>query len=436
MTERAADWVTVEAAITTMLADIQPTALEELSLEEAHGRILGEPAISPIDMPPWDNSGMDGYAAHAVDVRGARAAAPVRLRLAESVPAGGFPSGPLARGTVVRVMTGAPVPAGADSVIRVEHTRTIAGDQVEITDDFDGGRNIRPMGEDMRAGETVLGAGVLLRPGEVGVLASMGAARVRVHRRPEVAVLSTGDELVELPDFEEVRAGRRIVNSNTYALVAGLHELGCQPRPLGIARDDRTSLREHVERALDADALITSAGASVGDHDLVKDVLEELGLELRFWRVKMRPGSPFSFGTIPRPGAPPLPVFGLPGNPVSAVVTFEVLVRPVLRRLAGRLAVYPRTLRVRTAEAIASKQGLMHFLRVTLEQDGAREWRARLTGAQGSGMLTSLVRADALLVVPETQSSLEAGASAVALPLHGIDAAQAAAGFEMEAVDG
>ena len=436
MTERAADWVTVTDAIASMLAAVEPTALEAVPLEEADGRILGESTNSPIDMPPWDNSGMDGYAAHAADVRGASAAAPVRLSLAESVPAGGFPTAPLARGTVVRVMTGAPVPDGADSVIRVEHARAIADDLIEITDDFDCGRNIRPLGEDLRAGETVLGSGVLLRAGEVGVLASMGVARPHVHRRPEVAVLSTGDELVELVDFDQVRAGRRIVNSNTYALVAGLRELGCVPRSLGIARDDRASLRAHLARALDADALITSAGASVGEHDLVKDVLEELGMEVRFWRVQMRPGSPFSFGTIARPGRAALPVFGLPGNPVSAVVTFEVLVRPVLRRLAGRSAVYPRTLRVRAAETIPSKRGLMHFLRVRLEQDAAREWRARLTGAQGSGMLTSLVRADALLVVPATQACVEAGAIAVALPLHGIDAAQAAAGFELEVVDG
>lgn len=436
MTVRAADWVTVTDAIAQMLGAVRALPLESVPLAAANGRVLGEAASSPIEMPPWDNSGMDGYAAHAADVRGATRERPVRLRLAESVPAGEFPSGPLQRGTVVKIMTGAPVPAGADSVIRVEHTRALADDVVEIVDDFDCDRNVRPRGEDMRAGETVLPAGVLLRAGEVGVLASMGAAHVRVHRRPQVALLATGDELVDVAGFEEVKAGRRIVNSNTYALAAGLRDMGCEPRPLGIAKDDEDSLREHLVRALDADALITTAGASVGEHDLVKDALEALGLQLFFWRVKMRPGSPFSFGTLERPGAPPLPVFGLPGNPVSAVVTFEVLVRPVLRQMLGRSDVFPRTLRVRAAERIPSKKGLMHFLRARLEQDAGGEWRARLTGAQGSGMLTSLVRANALLVVPETRDGLEAEESAIALPLHGIDAAQDAPRFEMEVVDG
>jgi molybdopterin molybdotransferase len=245
-----------------------------------------------------------------------------------------------------------------------------------------------------------------------------------------VAVLATGDELVEVGEFAEVLAGRRIVNSNSHALAAGLRALGAMPQLLGIAADDAPSLRARLAEGLDADALIVTAGASVGDHDRVKDVLEELGVRTGFWRVRMRPGSPFGFGTLAR-GAAVLPVFSLPGNPVSAVVTFEVLVAPVLRRLLGCRAVYPRTLRVRAAEPIPSKRGLMHFLRVALEQDGSGTWLARLTGAQGSGMLTSLVRGDALLIVPETSDGVAAGEAAIALPLWGIREGQTAPRFEM-----
>ena len=426
---RQADWMTVEDALATMLQAVAPLGSERVQLLEAAGRVLASPAISPIELPPWDNSAMDGYAAHAADLAGASEASPVRLQLAGEVAAGGLATAVLARGTVLKIMTGAPVPAGADSVVRVEHTRTLAGGVVEVLDASDSGRNIRPRGEDMHAGETVVREGTLLRPQEIGVLASMGSARVAVYRRPRVAVVATGDELVDVADFAEVSAGRRIVNSNSYALHAALHATGCVPLLLGIARDQESDLRQHLERALSADALITTAGASVGEHDLVKDVLEGLGLELRFWRVRMRPGSPFSFGTMARPGRASLPVFGLPGNPVSAVVTFEVLVRPVLRRMLGRSDVYPLMLRVRTAEPIPSRRGLKHFLRATLERDAAGEWRARLTGAQGSGMLTSLVRANALLVVPETRDSLAEGELATALPLPGLDGAQAAGGF-------
>jgi len=426
---RNADWVTVPQAIRIMLDAVQPLGAETVPLLAAAGRVLASAASSPIEMPPWDNSGMDGFAAHAADLEAASEDTPVRLRLAGSIPAGGFPAGPLARGTVMKIMTGAPVPPGADTVVRVEHTRELSDGTVEVLDASDLRRNIRPRGEDMRVGETVILAGQLLRPQEVGVLASMGVAQVTVQRQPRVAVLATGDELVDVTGFAEVLAGRRIVNSNSYALHAGLAATGCVPWLLGIARDDEASLRERLRPALEADALITTAGASVGEHDRVKDVLETLGLSLSFWRVRMRPGSPFSFGTIERAGRTPLPVFGLPGNPVSAVVTFEVLVRPVLRWLLGRSDVYPFTLRVRAAERIPSRRGLTHFLRAVLEQREDGEWWARLTGAQGSGMLTSLVRAAALLVVPETKDALAEGEQALALPLTGADAAQRTPGF-------
>jgi len=422
--ERAADWLSVAEAGRRILAAVAPLPAERIPLGAggAGGRVLAEPVVAPVHLPPWDNSAMDGYAVHAADVRGASADAPVRLPVVERVGAGAFPTRPLERGQAIQIMTGAPVPAGADSVVRLEHT-TEEADHVLVRDGGDAGRNIRRAGEDVTAGATVLEAGRVLRAGEVAILASLGVAEPAVHRRPRVAVLATGDELVDVGDFEAVRAGRRIVNSNSYALAAALHATGCEPLLLGIARDDTADLVARIREGLSADALITTAGASVGEHDLVKEALEALGFELDFWRVRMRPGSPFSFGGLPADGRR-VPVFGLPGNPVSALVTFEVLVRPALRRMLGRSAVFGPTVRVRAAEPIPSRAGLVHFLRATLRAEGDG-WAARLTGPQGSGIMTSMAQADALLVIPEESNGLEVGEIASALLLHGPDHAVA-----------
>ncbi|MBI4408750.1 MAG: molybdopterin molybdotransferase MoeA [Gemmatimonadetes bacterium] len=447
---RAADWLTIHEALARILDSVRPLPPENVPLLEAVGRTLAEDVVSPIDHPPWDNSAMDGYAARAQDVRGAGSATPVVLRLLEEVPAGGFPTRPLGAGETTKIMTGAPIPDGADSVIRLEHTRQ-EGDRVVVLADTDAGRNLRRRGEDLRAGARLFAAGRVLRGGEIGVLAACGRPHVRVHRRPRVAILSTGDELVDLDRFDEARAGRKIVNSNSYALAASVLASGCTPVLLGIARDERTDLREHLQRAFAADVLVTSAGASVGEHDLVKDVLRELGFRLDFWRVRIRPGSPFSFGMLPRPSATApartpapavpaaaavptpehtpdyapqaLPVFGLPGNPVSALVTFQVLVRPALRRMLGRRALHNVTLRVRAAERITTRPGLVQFLRARLEPDPAGRWQARLTGPQGSGIQLSMALADALLILPEDAEVVEAGQELLAMPLWPVDAA-------------
>jgi molybdopterin molybdotransferase len=419
--ERRADWLTIGDALARILAQVQPTGVEIVTLDDADGRTLAQDIHSPIDQPPWDNSGMDGYAARAADVRGASTEKPVVLHVIETIPAGGFPHLTVEAGQATRIMTGAPVPDGADCVIRDEHVEARSDGTIAIVDDTDAGRNVRPQGEDIRAGARALEAGRLLRPGEVGVLAMIGAAEVSVRRRPRVAILSTGDELVELEAFQEARAGRRIVNSNSYALAAAARQVGAQPQRLGIARDEEQSLRAHLEAGLGADVLVTSAGASVGEHDLVKQVLETMGFTLDFWRVQMRPGSPFSFGVLARPERDPLLVFGLPGNPVSALVTFEVLVKPAIRRMLGRAAVYPPALRVRAAETIGSKTGLVHFLRVRLTREHDGRVYARLTGRQGSGVLTSIAQADALLVVPLDVASIAEGEEAWAIPLGGAD---------------
>jgi molybdopterin molybdotransferase len=421
---RHADWLTIDEALAIILGHVAPLDTEHVDLEHALGRTLAEPVISPIDQPPWDNSAMDGYAAHAADVRGATQAAPVVLRVVEEVHAGGFPAKPVARGEATRLMTGAPVPAGVDSVVRIEHTRAAGPDRVTIVRGTDAGRNVRLRGEDVEAGESIFTAGRLLRAAETGVLAMVGCTRPLVHRRPVVATLATGDELVDATRVADVRAGTHIIDSNSPALAAALRANSCEPLPLGIARDDLAHLCSRLEQARAADALITTAGASVGDHDLVKDALEASGCRTLFWRVRIRPGSPFSFGIIERAGRPALPVFGLPGNPVSVLVTFEVLVRPALRRLHGRTAVHTRTLAVRAGADIESTPGLVRFLRVRLDTAGDDLPRAHLTGPQGSGILTSVAAADALLIMPADVASLPAGATARALPLHDADDTQ------------
>jgi molybdopterin molybdotransferase len=412
---READWIGVADAIARGLDAVATLEAEDVPLEEALGRVLAERAVSTVHQPPWDNSAMDGYAARADDVAPATAEAPVRLRVVDQVPAGGFPSRPIGPGEAAKIMTGAPTPEGADSVVRVEHTD--AGDDVVgIRQASDAGRNIRRRGEDLAEGDVALEAGTLIGPAEMGVLASIGAARPAVRRRPVVAILSNGDELAGIDELDQVRAGRKIINSNSYSLAGAVAAMGAVPRLLGIARDDVADIRAHIEAALDADAMVTTAGAAVGEHDHIKDALEGLGYQLDFWRVRMRPGSPASLGRIPRDGAPALPVWGLPGNPVSALVTFMVLVRPPLRRMMGRSEIHDAVIAVEAAERIRSKPDKTHFQRVILDP-GDPLPRARPTGPQGSGILTSMTRADALVVIPEGRTGLDPGERASALPL-------------------
>jgi molybdopterin molybdotransferase len=421
---RAADWLSIGDALETILAHVEPLASRPVPLEEALGRTLAAPVISPVSQPPWDNSAMDGFAAHGADVRDASEREPVVLRVIDTVHAGGFPSRPVGRGEATRIMTGAPVPQGIDSVIRVEHTRVNDDDAVAVLNGADAGRNIRLRGEDLQAGESVFAGGRVLRPAEIGVLAMIGCSSPTVYDCPRVAVLATGDELVEPGRVADVVAGTHIINSNSPALGAALRATSCVPVQLGIARDELDDLRERLGGAPGCDALITTAGASVGEHDLVKEALEAVGCETLFWRVLIRPGSPFSFGIIRRPGERSLPVFGLPGNPVSALVTFEILVRPALRRMQGRALLHSRAITVVAGEEIRAPAGLVRLLRVRLEADPAGPPRAYLTGPQGSGILTSVAAADALLVVPMDVAQLPAGATAQAVLLDGGDSAQ------------
>lgn len=419
-----------EAAETILAAlEIQPAL--RVPLDEALGSILAETITSPLDIPAHTNSAMDGYAVRAADVRGASADAPVRLRVVEHVAAGQFPTRAIEPGECTRIFTGAPLPAGADSVVRQEDTDQ-GREEVVISDDRDAGVNVRHAGEDIRAGETVLAAGAELSPARLGVLASLAVAAPLVRRRPRVAILGSGDEIVDIDQPEEILSGRKTASSNTHTLMALVRQAGAVPVNLGIARDSLASLREHLAGAHDCDLLVTTAGISVGEHDFLRAALDAMGLELGFWKVRMRPGAPVGFGMLgqrgasgeqeggtARPGDPAarLPWIGLPGNPVSTMVTFELFVRPAIRQMMGHAQPYRRVAPARLAEAVRVNPGLEHFLRavVTPGADGPPE--ARLTGPQGSGILTSMVKANALLVIPEGQPETPAGATASALVL-------------------
>jgi molybdopterin molybdotransferase len=278
--------------------------------------------------------------------------------------------------------------------------------------DRDVGVNIRRVGEDIRKGSTVLTGGTELGAAHLGVLASLAVAHPLVYRRPRVAILGSGDEIVDIDQPEQILSGRKIASSNTHTMIALVREAGGEPINLGIAGDTPESLREHLSRALDCDLVVTTAGISVGEHDYVRSVLEELGAELRFWKLRMRPGAPVGFGILSG-----MPWIGLPGNPVSTMVTFELFVRPAIRKMMGHALPFRRTVPVSLAEPVSLKPKLQHFLRAVVAE-GPHGPEARLTGPQGSGILTSMVRANALLVIPEGQFDTPVGATVQALILN------------------
>jgi molybdopterin molybdotransferase len=314
----------------------------------------------------------------------------------EQIPAGHFPRRSIGAGECARIFTGAPLPAGADSVIRQEDT-DLGGEVVAVFKDRDAGSNFRLAGEDIRKGSTPLVMGTPLGPAQLGVLASLAVSHPLVYRRPRVAILGSGDEIVDLDQPEEILAGRKIASSNTHTLIALVRTAGGEPINLGIASDTPESLRSHLQAALECDLLVTTAGISVGEHDFVRQVLEELGGELRFWKLRMRPGAPVGFGLLGE-----VPWIGLPGNPVSTMVTFELFVRPAIRKMMGHRLPFRRTVPARAAEAIGVKPKLQHFLRGVASQT-PEGLEMRLTGPQGSGILTSMVHANVLVILPEGQ---------------------------------
>jgi molybdopterin molybdotransferase len=392
---------------------VAPLPAMRVPLADALGGVLAADVTSPITLPHWDNSAMDGYAVHGDDVRGASEATPTELPVMGTIAAGAFADRPLARGEAMRIMTGAPLPAGADTVVRVEDTD--AGTiRVRILKDRDVRKNVRHRGEDVHEGAVAIPAGTAIGAAQLGVLASLGQREVSIHRRPRVAILGSGDELVDLDGFDEVRAGRRIVSSNRYTLEALVRLAGGEPLSLGHAPDSLAAVRALLLRAVDAapDLIITSAGVSVGEHDHTRTAVEELGAALDFWRVRMRPGAPLGFGRVRG-----IPWIGLPGNPVSAMVTFELFGRPTVRRLLGHTRLHRRPVAVTLEEPVSIGARLTHFYRAVVTPRADGTLGARLTGPQGSGILTSMSLANALLVVPEDRTTVDAGERLSALLL-------------------
>jgi molybdopterin molybdotransferase len=376
-------------------------AAEELSLADCWGRVLAEDLVAPSDLPPFPTSAVDGYAVRAADGGG-------RLEVVGESAAGRPFPGPLPARSAVRILTGAVLPDGADCVVMVEDTRQHDG-WVEVPGDPEAGRNFNRVGDDVRRGERVLQAGEVLGPAELGLAAALGFPRLRVHRRPRVALLTTGDELVEVG---RTPGPGQIVDSNRWALLGALQEAGAEVSLLGIAPDEPVSLRVLVQDALRAhDVLVSSGGVSVGSHDLVKPLLEQLG-EVHVGRVRLKPGKPFTFATLPEGRL----AFGLPGFPVSSLVTFEVFVRPALRKMQGHRALQRPRLRVRLGYEARAAGDRTEYQRVMLvREDG--EFVARTTGSQSSSRLLSLVGAHALVRVPPGDQGIPAGTMVDAIVL-------------------
>lgn len=395
---------------------------ETVALPEALGRVLAEPVDSSRQIPPADNSAMDGYALRREDAKGARRDAPASLPVAFEVPAGADTLPALEAGQAARILTGAPLPPGADAVVRQEDAERDGG-TVAIHVEPSPGEHIRRAGEDLNVGDRVLAPGTRIGAAEIGMLSALGRSFVPVVQRPRVAILSGGDELVE-PDRDI--AGGRIVSSNSYSIAAACREIGALPSYLGIARDTPEDLERHFRAGLGADVLVSSAGVSVGDRDYVRSVLEKLGCALVFWGVKMKPGYPLAFGDFPDAHGPR--VFGLPGNPVSAMMTFEQFVRPALLRMQGHRRLHRPQLEVTLGERLTKKPGRLHFVRVTLAREGDAVV-ARSTGNQSSGVLRSMVEAQGILVFPAEASELAEGASATVQLLDDAFLATDAPGF-------
>jgi molybdopterin molybdotransferase len=392
----AASTLTVDEALDRVLARIAPLEPTEVGLLDALGAVLTDDATADRDVPPFRNSAMDGYAVRGVEVKLGGA----RLRVVGTVAAGSVPERTVGAGEAVRIMTGAPMPDGADTVVRVEDTDNGA-EVVTINAATPHGAAVRQAGEDLRRGEVVLRRGTLLRQAEIGVLASIGRAKVRVVRRPNVAVLSTGDELVDID--EEPRPGQ-IRDSNRYSLAAAVRATGCAAFELGIARDSADDLRHALGNAAFGDLVVTSGGVSVGDHDHVKPVVNAMG-QMDFWSIALRPGRPLAFGEL-RTKRGAVPIFGLPGNPVSALLTFELFVRPALLKMAGRTKLQRPRAQARLLDHIDKPVGLRMFARGIYD---AAAGTVRSTGPQGSGILRSMSLANALIDLPESSSAAGPG---------------------------
>ena len=403
--------ISIAEAIAEVMSAVVPLAVEEVGVASARGRVLAADVVAGFDIPPFANSQMDGFAVRSTDLASASEASPGRLRLVGTIAAGDAPDRAVGPGEAIRIMTGGAIPAGADAVVKVEDTTT-EGSTVLLRHAPRAREFVRPAGEDLRAGERALEAGRVLRPADVGLVASLGLPAVHVRVRPRVAVLATGDELIELG--RPLGPGQ-IHNSNAYTLAAAVEEVGGVAVVFPIVRDTRDALRDAFAATRGFDAVLSTGGVSVGDFDFVKEIMDEQGLERRFWQVAQKPGKPITFAA--RDGQL---YFGLPGNPVSSLVCFDLYVAPALRRALGMHDVFAPTVDVVMASAVRTAKGLCELVRCTLRQDGDR-LLASPTGTQSSGALRSLSLADCLVISPPGVDELAAGARARALrigPVH------------------
>lgn len=405
--------ISVDEALEKILSSVNVLDAESKSITECLGQVLAEDIYAPFDVPPLDNAAMDGYAVQFSSIAGATLEQPKVLRVIGEVAAGYITDKEVEPGTAVRIMTGAPVPKGADVVVRFEDTdeaerkaMTVEGRLMEIgiCREVPKGSNIRQAGEDIRKGTLILNKGKVLRPADIGVLASLGMATVLVYRRPVVAILATGSELI---DVGQPFTSGKIYDSNSYSLMAQVIRYGGIPKILGIAPDEFEFLTKSLRQGIDSDLLITSGGVSKGDYDMVKDVLVREG-EVSFWTVRMKPGKPLAFGFFEDESGRRVPHLGLPGNPVSSMVTFEVFARPVILKMMGKKNLTKPKVKAVIENTIENSDGRRIFVRVVVtKRDG--QYFAALTGHQGSGILTSMVQANGLAIVPEDVEVIKPG---------------------------
>ena len=394
------DLTSLEDALKTVLGAVSVLGAEKVSLLDALGRVLAEDIIALRDNPPWDNSAMDGFAVRYEDIKQAHAVTtPTMLKVIEDVPAGKFPAKAVGKGEAIRIMTGAPIPKGADTVLKVEDTEN-QPTWVKVFKEEKKGANIRPQGEDVRKGDCIIPKGKAIRPAEAGMLAILAKPFVFVSQRPRVAILSTGDELA---DLDERFSEEKIVNSNSYGIAAAVQEAGGLPMLLGIAKDRPDDLKAKISQGVNADFLVLSGGVSMGDYDFTKPVFQELGGEMNFWKLAIRPGQPVAFGKIGKTLA-----FGLPGNPVSSMVTFEQLVRPAILKMCGSQVLARPVVQAIFQEKFSKRPDRRHFLRGILWMENGM-LMVRTTGSQGSGILTSMVKANGLIDIPVEVEKLKPG---------------------------
>jgi len=393
------EMVSVHLAVKEVLGRARCLGTENVPIHAALGRVIAEDLVTTTDLPPWDNSAMDGYAVRYTDLKGASRISPAVLKIVDVQPAGRLSKKTVEAGTAIKIMTGSVLPIGADAIVKVEDT-LLEGDQVKVFKPVARMEHVRPRAEEIKKGEKVLTAGMVLHPSEIGMIAVLGHPTACVYRRSTVAILATGSELIE-PGSE--KSPGQIFNSNSYSLAAQVSETGAIPCVLGISNDTKSDLLQCLNQGLKEDILLVSGGISLGDYDLVKQAFDEIGVQKVFWRVAMKPGQPLFFGVLREKL-----IFGLPGNPVSTMVTFEEFVRPALLKMMGHQVIHRPLVQACLDREVVKPLGKTAFLRAVVQE---REGKLIVhpTDEQGSGMLLSMVKANGLIVIEENQEKVSAG---------------------------